>query len=195
MTIAEREQLAASGAEPTERRWTRAEYLALGEQGYFEGQRVQLLDGKVYVMAPQGDAHNAGVELVTEALRAAFGSGYRVRQQLPVVIDEWSEPEPDVSVVPGVARDAARQGKPRSGVLFVEVADTTLRFDRGSKSAAYARTGVQDYWIVCIPERVVEVRRQPGPGEYQSITVYKAGERIAPLAKPDAVVAVDDLLP
>ena len=195
MTVAEREALAAAGGEPAERRWTRGEYLAMGQHGYFSGQRVQLLDGKVYVMAPQGDAHNAGVELVTEALRAAFGTGDRVRTQLPVVVDHWSEPEPDVSVVPGTARDAAREGKPRSGVLFVEVADATVRFDRGAKATVYARTGVQDYWIVCLPERVVEVRRNPTSDGYQDVTVYKAGERIAPLAKPDVTVAVDDLLP
>jgi len=107
-----------------------------------------------------------------------------------------SEPEPDVVVVPGTEFDYLPD-HPRSKDtrLVVEVSDTTLRLDRGRKQAAYARSGVQEYWIINLLHRQVEVHRDPSGARYLSVTIYSDSDAITPLTAPDASVPVSDLLP
>jgi Uma2 family endonuclease len=115
------------------RRWTRVDYDRLVEHGILAaGERIELLGGLLVVREPQGGRHAMGVRMVEEALRAAFASGRDVRGQLPVALDEESEPEPDVSVVPGSFRDYPHS-HPAGAVLVVEVADSSLALDRGEK--------------------------------------------------------------
>ncbi len=83
---------------------------------------------------------------------------YTVRNQMPLALDENSEPEPDVAVVPGKARDYT-QAHPTTAVLVVEVADATLRLDRKTKQAVYARNGIAEYWIVNLKDNSLEVYR------------------------------------
>src|SRR5437764_5029866 len=92
-------------AEPRKRRWTRAEYHRMADLGLFRGQRVELLAGEVVQMAAQKDTHVIGVSLTAKALAKAFGDGFWPRTQAPLNIDRYSEPEPDVTVVPGSERD------------------------------------------------------------------------------------------
>ena len=98
------------------------------------------------------------VRMVEEALRGVFRAGWDVRSQLPIALDPDSEPEPDVSVVPGSFRDYPT-GHPTSPVLVVEIADTSLALDRGEKAGLYAHAGIQEYWIVDLvgarPERFI----------------------------------------
>ena len=124
------------------------------------GERIELLGGLLVVREPQGGRHAMGVRMVEEALRAAFGSGWDVRGQLPVALDEESEPEPDVSVVPGSFRDYPLE-HPARAVLVVEIADSSLALDRGEKAGLYARARVPDYWIVNLVDRALEVHRDP----------------------------------
>ena len=93
--------------EPTEREWTREEYYRLAEEGFFEGQRVQLLKGRIYQMPPQGLPHTVAVELAENAVRKVFGTNHRFRVQMPFHTADGSDPEPDIAVVPGSPRDAA----------------------------------------------------------------------------------------
>ena len=187
---------------PRTRRWTRVEYDRLIDQGVFQpGERLELLAGQLVVREPQGDPHSLTVELVHEALRAAFGSEWRVRTQLPVALDDHSEPEPDVSVAEGPLHRGA-EAKPARLALVVEVAASSLTLDREEKGSLYARARVADYWIVNLVDRVLEVYRDPGPDPsasygwtYLSIQRLPAGEHIAPLAVPTSRIAVIDLLP
>jgi Uma2 family endonuclease len=124
-----------------------------------------------------------------------------VRAQLPVALDDESEPEPDVSVVPGDPRDY-RDAHPARPVLIVEVALSRLRFDREHKGSLYARARVADYWIVNIPDRRLEVYREPAPDgaarfgwRYGHAAALGPDERVAPLALPGAAVTVAELLP
>lgn len=173
----------------------------LASGGVFHpGERAELIDGEILTRTPQGSAHSTAVCLVEDALRLAFGAGYDVRGQLPLALDPASEPEPDVVVVPGSPRDY-RDAHPATALLVVEVADTTLAFDRDWKWSLYARAGIADYWIVNLIDRLLEVYRDPAPAssarygwEYRSIQRLGPSEAVRPLAF-QALVAVADLLP
>ena len=183
------------------RRWTREEYDRLIEVGLLqEDDPIELIEGRLVVAEPQHEPHACAVELVSEALRRAFGRGWRVRVQLPLALGPDSEPEPDVSVVRGTPRDAI-SGHPTAAALVVEIADSSLRLDRGPKAQVYARAGIADYWIVNLVDRVLEVRREPsgrepyGRARYTAVATLGADASLAPLAAPDATISVADLLP
>ena len=184
------------------RRWTRKEYRKLGELGILpEDEPVELLGGHMIVAEPKGRPHAVAVALTAEALRRAFGAGWHVIQQDPIALDDDSEPEPDVSVIPGRPRDYPVD-HPARPVLVVEVAETSLAFDRRHKGRAYARAGLPDYWIVNLIDRHLDVYRRPviDPAaefgwRYLDVEFFTAGATIVPLARPDIAVAISDMLP
>lgn len=186
--------------EPQPRRWTRTEYHTLADMGWFRGQRVELIDGRIMVQSPQNWPHASTTDQVAEVLRDTLGAGYWVRMQLPLDLGEPSEPEPDLSAV--VGKRVHYTAHPTTAVLVVEVSDTTLRYDRSQKASLYARAGIDDYWIVNLVDRQLEVRRQPVPDSsqpfgfgYAQETVLTPADFVAPLASPQARIAVADLLP
>ncbi len=185
---------------PRTRRWTRAEYERLGDLGFFNGKRVELIDGEIIQMPAMKNPHAVSLGLTEDALRRAFGPKCWVRPQVPLVLGRWSEPEPDLAVVPGGPRDYTDH--PTSALLVVEISDTSLWFDRTHKARDYARSGIADYWIVNLVDRQLEVHRQPqrDPARgrrflYGSRTILTTGNVVSPLAAPHATIAVDDLLP
>lgn len=191
-----------TASDSRERRWTRVEYDRLVDAGVFQpGEPIELLGGLLVVAEPQGDAHFTAIRLAEDALRAAFGPGWEVRAQGPIALDAESEPEPDVAVVPGTARDY-RDGHPTHAVLVVEVAESSLRSDREDKGGLYARAGIADDWIVNLVDRIVEVHREPAPEpaapfgwRYQSVTTVGPDGSVAPLAAHGSPIPVADLLP
>jgi Uma2 family endonuclease len=184
------------------KRWTRLEYERLIDLGAFgPDERLELLAGQVVVREPQGRPHSTGIRLVAQALRAAFGAGFTVEAQLPVALDEESEPEPDVTVVAGGPRDYL-SAHPSRPVLVAEVALASLALDRGEKASLYARAGLADYWIVNLVDQVLEVHRNPeAHGDspygwhYGSAMILRAGDTVRPLSAPNAEILVADLLP
>ena len=184
------------------KRWGRLEYERLVDRAVFQpGDRVELVGGQLVVREPQGSPHAVAVGLVEDALRPAFRSGWVVRVQMPVALDDDSEPEPDVAVCPGTPRDYLA-GHPSQPVLLVEVAEASLAFDREHKGSLYARAHVPDYWIVNLVDRVLEVHRDPTPSagapygcRFSTLLRLGAGDSISPLAAPHARIAVADLLP
>ena len=185
-----------------QRRWNRREYARLIDHGILdEDEPIELLDGLLLLKEPQHSAHRTAVLLVARALERAFGEGWFVQVQSPIILDDRSEPEPDVCVVRGAPRDDVAS-HPRHPALVVEVAESGLVMARGRKAAAYARGRITDYWIVNLTDRVVEVHREPArPGPalrhatYLAVHALRAGEGIAALAAPRAPISVADLLP
>ena len=176
-------------------RLSRNEYDRAVEAGVFEpDSKLELVDGDLLAMTPQGSRHATGVDLVADSLRHAFRTGFHVRMQLPLAIDDYSEPEPDVAVVTGEIRDY-RDAHPTSPLLVVEVSDDSLRHDRTVKQRLYARCGIPEYWILALPDARLEVYRDPAQDGYRTVTIHGAGDTLAPLARPEARIAVDDLLP
>ncbi len=184
------------------RRWTRAEYEHLIEIGIFRpGEPVELMDGDLVVSEPQGSAHHTAIGLVEDALRAALPAGWFVRSQGPLALDDDSEPEPDVALVPG-ARRAYAQQHPARPALVIEVSESSLALDRDYKGSLYARAHLDDYWIVNLIDRVVEVYRQPVPDSsapygwrYASREVLAHDASVELLAVPSLRLRVSDLLP
>ena len=185
---------------PTPLRWTREEYYRLAEAGFFDGRRVMLIDGEVFVMSPQKSPHSRGIALVQNALEAAFGAGHWVRTQAPLELSQTTDPEPDAAVVVGTPRTLPEH--PSSALLVVEVADSSLSFDTGRKASLYAAGGIADYWVVDLGHNQLHVFRDPhlDPSAYHgfsytSHTTHGPAEAVAPRAAPTSPVKVADLLP
>jgi Uma2 family endonuclease len=189
----------ATGVGTETRRWTRRDYGRMIDAGILhEDEPIELIEGRLIVAEPQNTPHAQAIELAADALRAAFGPGWRIRVQLPIALEPDSEPEPDVSVVAGSPRDDWGD-HPSHPALVVEVADTSIRFDRTVKARVYARGGIGEYWLVNLVARVLEVHRRPRRrarrhARYATVTIARPGESVQPLAA-SRPVAVDDLLP
>ena len=187
-----------AGSDVRTRRWTRIEYDRLIEAGFFRpGDPVELLGGQMVVAEPQGSRHFAALRATQEALRAVFGAGWEIRGRGPLALDDESEPEPDLAVVPGTFRDY-RAAHPSSPSLVIS--ETSLALDRTHKGSLYARAGLPDYWIVNLPERRLEVYRDPEPDStapfgwrYHSFTVLEPGASVSPLSRPDRRIQISDL--
>jgi Uma2 family endonuclease len=183
------------------RKWTRVEYDRLVDAEILgPADRVELVAGDMVVKEPQYSPHATAISLAMTALTTAFGPGWTVRGQLPIALDDESEPEPDIAVVPGNPRDY-RDVHPERAALIVEVAQSRLRFDREQKGSLYARAGIADYWIVNVPDRRLEVYRGPVPDaaapfgwRYGDAIALGREARIAPLAASESVL-VAELLP
>src|SRR6267142_2640558 len=169
---------------------TRGRYDRLVDVGIFGPEdRVELLDGLLIAREPQGERHATVVGLVRAALEKA------------IALDERSEPEPDVVVVPGRLRDYLT-AHPSRPVLIVEVAETSLALDRLRKGGLYARAGISDYWVVNLVGEVLEVYREPvrapsghGDWKYDSVRLLRRNAVVTPLAAPRARIRVAALLP
>src|SRR5713101_7072878 len=179
------------------RRWSRVEYESMIEKAVFRpDERLELLGGDLVVREPQGGPHALAVERTAKALLTAFEATWRIRVQLPIALDEDSEPEPDVSVVAGPLEGAPSE-LPSQAVLVVEIADSTLAGDRKYKASLCARARVPEYWIVNLADRVLEGHRDPRPDTsawygwaYRSVQSLSGGEHVSPLAAPTARVPV-----
>lgn len=183
------------------RRWTKEEYYHLGELGFFRGQRVELIEGRLMVMSPQNDPHANGVELINYTLIPLLRPAFRVRVQLPFNMSATTEPEPDF-LIQAVAGLQSPHLHPTTADLIVEVSDSSLSYDRKRKGSLYARAGVADYWIVNLVAHQLEVYRDPIPDaaqpfgwKYASRTDLKAPATISPLILPGQSIAVADLVP
>jgi Uma2 family endonuclease len=185
----------------TLRRWKRLEYDRLVDLGAFEAEPIELIGGQLVVAEPKGPYHASAVGTADAALGAALPAGWVVRTEAPVSLDDESEPEPDLAVVPGRPADY-RHAHPARPALVIEVADSSLAFDRRQKGSLYARAGIQDYWIVNLVDRVLEVHRDPGPDptapygwRYRAVGTSNPADVVVPLAFPSSRITVADLLP
>jgi Uma2 family endonuclease len=185
----------------TLKRWRRVEYDRLVDLGAFEHEPLELLGGQLIVAEPKGSEHATAVDMADDALRAALPPGWIVRVQNPLALDDESAPEPDIAVVPG-SRTDYRHAHPARPALIIEVAESSLGFDRVAKGSLYARAGIVDYWIVNLVERVLEVYRHPGADitapygwRYTSAERFAPPSSVAPIAVPAAAIAVAALLP
>ncbi len=185
----------------TLRRWTRAEYDRLVDLGMLDREPVELIGGHLVVAEPHGSYHASTLGAAGDALRAALPPGWLVRVQLPVALDDESEPEPDLALVPGEWAEY-RAAHPSRPALVVEVAETSLAFDRSEKGSLYARGGIRDYWIVNLVDRVLEVYRETRAGPdgtlWLAVRVVQRVKRdavVSPLALPSVRVGVAALLP
>jgi Uma2 family endonuclease len=177
-------------------RFTVAEYVRMGEVGIFgEDDRVELIDGVIVEMAPIGPEHASQVTKLQHRLTLLLGDRALVPGQNPIVLDDGSMPEPDVVI----ARFRAdyyqeRHPRPEDIILIIEVADSSVVFDRRSKSLLYARAQVPEYWMFNLPDRAIEVFRSPTEAGYREVTTLRPGDRLSILLLPEGDLDVADLL-
>ncbi|MGL4422936.1 MAG: Uma2 family endonuclease [Gemmataceae bacterium] len=172
------------------RRFSRAEFYWLAEQGLFRGQKVELIEGNLMVQSPQNWPHANAIVRVQDVAYRYFRSRMMVRVQLPLWLDD-GEPEPDLALVPEPQTPATEH--PRAAALVLEVSDSSLQFDRVVKGRLYASSGIAEYWIVNVAERLLEVYREPGPGGYGGVQSYGVGASVATLFAPEVLIPVAEL--
>jgi Uma2 family endonuclease len=178
------------------RRFTVDDYHRMAKAGILtEDDRVELIEGQIVEMAPIGRRHASRVDRLNRLLQRLVGDKAIVRVQGPVRLDPYSEPQPDLALLR--PRDdfyeAAHPG-PADILLLVEVADSSVVYDRGTKLLIYARAGIPEVWLEDLTRNGIEVYRSPSPQGYQQTHRVGRGQRIAPQAFPDLDLAVDDIL-
>lgn len=173
----------------------------MADLGFFAEERVELIGGEIQTVSPQSNFHSSGIKRTERLLELAFGNGYWVRAQMTLDLSPLSQPDPDIAVIVGDYLNPT-PAVPRGALLIVEVSDTTLRLDRTRKASLYAAAGIEDYWILNLVDRQLEIRRDPRPDAtqdfghgYASLATLLPGDFASPLALPGAKVAVADLLP
>ncbi len=180
-------------------RWSVDEYYKMYELGLFDGRRVELIKGEIFEMSPMLSPHATGIQLVMNLMLKIFEKGFVVRPQMPMSFSSIDEPEPDIAVVIGSIRDFS-DAHPTTATLLVEVAFTSVRFDRTRKLKLYAENGIEDYWIVNLKQRQVEVYRKPVAREdsdfdYAEKLIFLPGDSVSPLERHDTKIKVEDMLP
>jgi len=168
----------------------REEYERLVEAEAFANERVELIHGIIVRMSPQKAAHATVVQILTRLLVPRLADRADVRVRLPFAASDDSMPEPDLALV---APTGYGDPHPDRAFLIIEVAETSLEEDRTDKAEVYAAAGVLDYWIVNIPDQVIEVHREPSRGAYTRVTPYRIGDLVSPTAFPEVVVTVGEL--
>jgi Uma2 family endonuclease len=181
----------------TIRKWTVKEYQKLGEMGFFHPEeRVELVSGNIIRMSAKGTAHTSALGRTDRLLQNLFGNLAWVRMQDPIALDDNSEPEPDIAVVRIDPFDyATHHPTPSEVYLIIEVADSSLAYDREIKANIYARSGIVDYWVLNVNERQLHVFREPADDGYQSEVILEETASISPLQFPAFNIAIGEILP
>jgi Uma2 family endonuclease len=172
------------------RRMTRREYEELVAGGFLRDERVELIHGIIVEMAPIGPPHCDPIDVLVRHFVRGVGDRGVVRVQLPFAANDDSEPEPDLALVPP-ARYADRH--PDHAYLLIEVAESSLDYDRETKAPLYAASSVEEYWIVDVNARRVEVYDSPASGRFTRVRSFEPGQRVAPSAFPDVVLEIAEL--
>ena len=172
------------------------EYHRMAADGLFsEDDRVELIEGEIVEMTPIGDRHALGVLRLNLFFHRGFLNRGLISPQNPLRFGGWSEPQPDVAVL-AWRDDLYAYAAPASQdvLLLVEVADSTIGYDRKIKMPLYAKHGIGESWILNLAEDVLEIYRQPSTTGYRKIQRLRRGDSIAMEAFPDVVFSVSDLL-
>jgi len=176
------------------RLFTVEEYHRMAEVGIFHpDERVELIEGEIVQMSPIGPRHAGCVINANRLFITRLGDRAVVSPQNPVVIQPRSEPQPDLLLLrPRAVSYSRAHPIPEDVLLAVEVADTTVRFDRLVKARLYARAGIAEFWLFLTTGGTVEVYRAPGSDGYTSVTPRGSGQVVSPLAFPDVGFTVTD---
>lgn len=173
------------------RKLKRTEYDRLVDEGFFEDERIELLEGFLVAKEPQGADHASVARRLHRLFLLALDTRAEVGSHSPFAASDDSEPEPDVAVTP---RRYTNREHPAQAFLLVEISRGSLRRDRTLKAEIYAQAGVPEYWVVNLQTALVEVRREPANGVYGRMETFGRGDTIQLVAFPDIAIRVDDFL-
>lgn len=178
------------------RYFTVAEYHRMAEAGIFtEDDRVELIEGEILRMSPIGSLHASCVKRLNKLLSGLVGQDAIVSVQDPIQLNDFSEPEPDIALL-RARDDFYAQSHPRAAdvLLIIEIADTSVDYDRNIKLPTYARSGIPEVLIANLPADTVEAYADPVNGSYQRTRLHKRGESFSPQLLSSITINIDDIL-
>jgi Uma2 family endonuclease len=184
--------------EPSRHKLTVDDFVRMGEAGIFpEDARIELIEGDLIDMPPIGTGHSALTNRLNRLLVRAAGDDAIVSVGNPVVLPPWSMPQPDFLLLgPRVDFYAGAHPRAQDTLLAIEVADSSLRFDRVTKARVYATNGIGEYWLIDVAGRRLHLHRGPqASGSWATLQVLDAPFRISPAALPGLVLSSEDLWP
>lgn len=176
-------------------KWTLEQYHQMIAAGILDGQRVELLNGEIVEMPPEGEPHAFYASTVGDYLRALLGNRVQIRENHPITIPATqSEPEPDIAVVQPLGREYLQHHPyPENVFWLIEFSNTSLKKDLDPKAKSYAAAGIPEYWVVNLQAMKLIVMRNPVDGIYQSQVTLSDGQ-ISPIAFPNVALSVRQLL-
>ena len=164
--------------------WTREQAHQLVDMGFPNAEKLELVNGELIDHMGKKRPHVLWHNLVRQWLMHVFGGDF-VQSEDPIDVAPedmpTNEPEPDLIVTTQSVRDFAANPKPDEIRLLIEIADSTLTYDRTVKAGLYARAGIREYWVLNVPEKKLVVHRSPKSGEYTQITIHASDEAVTPL--------------
>jgi Uma2 family endonuclease len=177
-------------------RFTRDDYHQMAKAGIIKpGVRVELIDGEIIEMNPIGRPHRSCVDRLTDIFVPNVRASAIVRIQSSIALGDYGEPEPDLTLLRRRADFYSESDEtPEDILLVVEVADSSEQYDRRTKAPLYARNGLRELWIVDLNRELITRYLDPTPDGYRTTRVYRRGESLSPLAFPNILIAVDDIL-
>ncbi|QLE59535.1 Uma2 family endonuclease [Nostoc sp. TCL26-01] len=172
------------------------DYHRMAEARIFHpGERVELIAGQIIQMSAKGTAHESAITRADRLLRERLGDKVLLRLQSPIQLNDYSEPELDIAVVmPNLLDYDDHHPTPSEVFLIIEVADTSYRYDREVKAPMYAIAGIIDYLVLDVTQRKLHVYRLPTSAGYQSEMILSEELTISPLAFPECVITVGEML-
>jgi Uma2 family endonuclease len=181
---------------PATHRISVKEYYRMAETGVLPPDaRVELVDGQIIDMSPIGPFHGRVTKFLNQFFTTASHGRWIVGVQDPAQLDDYSEPQPDLTLLKPSADFYGRQHpRPEDVFLLVEISDSSLERDQEVKLPAYARSGIAEVWIVNLNDQTIEVYRQPHFAGYSSKVILNAGDKACPQAFPDVSLDVAELL-
>jgi Uma2 family endonuclease len=173
-----------------------SQYHQMSEAGIFsENDKVELINGEILEMSPIGRRHTACVNRLNSVFSQLLGKKVIIAVQNPITLNNLSEPQPDIALLKPRA-DFYESGhpQPQDVFLLIEVADSSLEYDRDVKIPLYASSGITEVWLVDIYEQVIIVYRYPSENGYSDIQKLSRGEKMSIQAFPEVNLVVDDIL-
>jgi Uma2 family endonuclease len=172
------------------------EYYRMAEVGLLSpDDRIELIDGEIVEMSPIGRTHSGSVNRASAFLNRQLGDTVIVSVQNPVRLNDFSEPQPDLALLkPRKDFYSNSHPAPEDVLVVVEVADTSVNYDRNAKLPLYARAGITEAWLMILPKDVIEVHSQPKDGKYQKVQRLKRGKSLKSPTIPSLSCKVEDLL-
>jgi Uma2 family endonuclease len=175
---------------------TVAEYDRMTELGFFDnGEKVELLNGEIIEIMAKGTKHAIFNDLVADILSEKLGENVYLRNQNPITLDDFSEPEPDIVLAkPPRGNYFEKHPTPEDIYLVMEISDTTLAQDRETKSLLYARAGIVQYLLLNVNEQTIEDYREPNSDGYEFKQTHRIGDKFNLVAFPETEIKVSEIL-
>jgi Uma2 family endonuclease len=182
--------------QPARKLFTVADYHQMIETGVLkQGDHVELLNGEILEMSPIGPRHAAQVDRLNDVLPERIRKLAIVRVQSPVLLSDYSEPQPDLSLLKRRADYyAASHPVPADVLVLIEVADSTVETDRRNKIPTYAFAGIPEVWLIDLVRDIIEIHSNPHKGFYQEVRIIQRGQKIISSTLPELKLKADDVL-